>query len=173
MHIFLSGYPGVGKSTLIRKSLKELNIIPSGFITFSCPVNQDRVSEVFIGFASEMKHQPDYAPALIGRRYMDGFWQAYPDTFNNLGVEILNQAVPPLILMDELGFMEKDAYLFQEKAFNLLNGDIPILGVIKPKPLPFLDRIRIHPQVHIMDITTQNRDQKFAELVKLLRGQLY
>ena len=36
-----------------------------------------------------------------------------------------------LIIMDELGFLEKDAAIFEKAVIKRLKGDIPILGVIK------------------------------------------
>ena len=34
MHIFLTGEPGVGKSTALRRVLDRLGLVPGGFVTY-------------------------------------------------------------------------------------------------------------------------------------------
>ena len=88
------------------------------------------------------------------------------------GVALLEQAGPPLILMDELGFMENEAHVFQQKVLEILDGNIPVLGVIKPQSFPFLDKVRNHPKVKVLDITTENREEKFCELLSVIKNNL-
>jgi nucleoside-triphosphatase len=80
--------------------------------------------------------------------------------FNNLGVRILRDArESSLIVMDELGFMESEALAFREEVLRLLDGDAPVLGVLKSKHTPFLDQVRVHTAVKIIEVTEKNRDE--------------
>ncbi len=167
MHIFLTGEPHIGKSTIIQKVLAELRILPGGFLTFSGNDAQDGSSDVYIQAAGAK--ETELSPAnRIGCRYGNGVYQSFPEIFDTLGVTLLSQTGFPLILMDELGFMENKACLFQNKVLSVLDQKIPVLGVIKRKPLPFLDSVRNHPQVSLLEITKQNRDEQLYHVLSLL-----
>ena len=59
------------------------------------------------------------------------------------------------------------------KAVNMAKMmDIPILGVVKKKQAPFLEQVRRHPKVELIEVTRENRDDIPARIVDLLRPQL-
>lgn len=66
------------------------------------------------------------------------------------------------MLMDELGFMENEAELFQEAVIETLKSGVPVLGVVKKKSSPFLDRVRALAGVRIIEVTEENRDSLAA-----------
>ena len=70
-----------------------------------------------------------------------------------------------IILMDELGFLENDAKVFQSAVLCALDGDTPVLAAVKPKDTPFLRAVRGHENAELVFIDEQNRD---ALLEKLL-----
>ena len=63
------------------------------------------------------------------------------------------------VVMDELGTLEGEAYLFQEQVHNLLSSPKIVLGVIKHKEHPFLDGIRQREDTMIYTVTEENRDE--------------
>ena len=65
-----------------------------------------------------------------------------------------------LIAIDELGPHEADAALFRQTVLKLLDGDIPILGVLQAPVEAFWPDIVHHPQVKILAITEANRDDE-------------
>lgn len=157
-HIFLTGNVQVGKSTIIRRLLatewfcrKKIG----GFRTIS--------QEKFVYIMGANQSLADCSEKNIcGRRYMDRFnIESYPDVFDEVGCGFLQdvQGVD-IILMDELGFLEARSYRFQHRVLEILDGEIPVIGVVKPKHDLFLDRIRNHPAVEIVEITPENREEK-------------
>ena len=161
MHIFLTGPLQVGKSTVIEKTLKALGQpIIGGFRTVSLTsCLPQALAEVYL--------VPAGAPGgfdrfhLAGIRWGDGLFTAYPEVFDTAGVELL-QNVPAgarLILMDELGFMEKQDGLFAQAVLAALDGPVPVLGVIKPRSARLLDRVRAHSRVQILEVRPDNRNQ--------------
>ncbi len=166
-HIFLTGNVQVGKSTIIRKLLStELFYRKKigGFRT----INQEKF--VYIMGANESIDDCS-EKNICGRRYMNRLnVESYPEVFDEVGCELLQdvQGVD-LILMDELGFLESRSYRFQNRVLEILDGEIPVIGVVKPKHDKFLDRIRSHPDVEIIEITPENREEKLRYIAEYQR----
>lgn len=157
-HIFLTGNVQVGKSTIIRRLLatelfyrKKIG----GFRT----INQEK----FVYIMGANQSLADCSEKNIcGRRFMDRLnIESYPDVFDEVGCRFLQDVQgADIILMDELGFLEARSYQFQNRVLEILDGEIPVIGVVKPKHDVFLDRIRSHPAVEIVEITPENREEK-------------
>ena len=63
-----------------------------------------------------------------------------------------------LLLMDELGFLERDALLFQREVIASLDGRTPVLGVLRDMEIPWHAPILAHPLVKTLRIDEKNRD---------------
>lgn len=98
--------------------------------------------------------------------------KGFPEVFDSVGTALLNQPGKP-VLMDELGFFEKDAALFQQAVFSVIDSDTPVLGVIKPKHTPFLDRVRNHPKTQVIEITRENREDMYPVVLELVKKTLF
>ena len=157
-NIFLTGEIGVGKSTVIQNTLSLLPpLVCGGFRTVSdFPITKDAMLDVFIeGACEKTPHDNEHC---VGSRLGNGRFLAYPDIFDSVGASYLlnTPAQTRLILMDELGVMESNANVFCDAVLNILNGSIPVLGVIKPKRTAFLEAIRNHECSHIIEVTINN-----------------
>ncbi|MBO7668849.1 MAG: nucleotide kinase, partial [Firmicutes bacterium] len=53
-----------------------------------------------------------------------------------------------------------------------LEGDQPILGVVKDKQSPFLEQVREHPKVRLLRVTPDNRDVMPRRIYDLLGPQI-
>ncbi len=171
-NIFLTGEVGIGKSTVVQKTLALLSCVScGGFRTVSAvPITEGAMLDVFIERAWEQT--PHDAEHLIGSRWGDGHFTSYPSAFDIVGTSILEActADAKLIIMDELGLMESGAKLFQKVVMDTLDGSHPVLGVIKPKHSAFLDAIRSHEKSEILELTRDNRDELPYIIAKLLRA---
>ena len=173
MHLLLTGQPGVGKSTIIQKTLQTLQIHPCGFLTLAAPPQADGSSTVHLFPTQDANYLSFQIKNRIGLRSVNHVHTAYPETFDTLGVNILAKIHPPCILMDELGFMEQEAHFFQQRVLELLQqNQIPVLGVIKPRSTPFLDQIRALPNIKIIEITPENREEKLPEVIAFMQHQI-
>jgi nucleoside-triphosphatase len=172
MNIFLTGFTRTGKSTLIQKALNSLEIIPCGFVTRAGIPNKDGSSEIYIHAANSSQFW-ESKTNRVGYRAGDGINRTgFPKVFDTFGVKILQNSKPPLILMDELGFMENEALIFQSEVLHTLAGTIPVLGVIKPKNTAFLNKVRSHKKTMLIEVTCQNRNELLPRLLILLRQEL-
>ena len=161
-HIFLTGKVQVGKSTIIRRLLSSEACggkTLGGFRT----VNLGRY--VYIMGADQTISQCS-EKNICGYRYMDRCnVDSYPEVFDGLGCRLLeNTGRADIIVMDELGFLESEAFLFQRRILEILDGNTPVIGVIKPKRSEFLDRVREHPQVKVVEITPENRRERMKSI---------
>jgi len=168
-HIVLWGQRGVGKSTLARRLLEDWSGPVRGFVTRSSLPDADGFRSIYL-HAADDPTPVEQTCNRIGRtnRTEHTMW---PEVFNGLGVELLRAEPGSLILMDELGFLEQDAADFRRQVLRCLDGNIPVLAVIKHKThIPFLQEIRLHPRVQLYQVTEENRDELPAELSPLIRN---
>ncbi|NLC38339.1 MAG: hypothetical protein GX779_03595 [Clostridia bacterium] len=171
-NIFLTGEKQVGKSTLINRVLKNFSFRTYGFRTM--PYFQQKA---LTGFLMESLRPAITYPKkpFISRKLEDGSWISYPQTFEEFGTSILLDCLeskPDLILMDELGFLENDAPLFQETVLKCLSSKLPVLGVIKAVSTPFLDAIRARDDLLILPVDPANRESRYPQLVQILQKLL-
>lgn len=162
-HVFLTGEKGVGKSTLIRRILEQGKRSYGGFFTV-------RTDKVYGG---------RYSVHLIEAGRGDGpseenllFFCDVPDEinreeqFNTLGCKALqNAAGAGLIIMDELGTHEVNAAEFCSAVMRILDGDVPVLGVLQKADSPFLEKVANHPKVQLIEVTKENRNGLLKELI--------
>ena len=169
MHVFLTGEVQCGKTTIINKVLQLLpHKKVAGFRTFSV-MGEDGLFAVYIAAAGKP------LPALdennrVGVRMGKGKGLiGYTKVFDSLGVDILGDSDADIIIMDEIGSMENQAQLFRAAVLRLLDGDTPILGVIKPRSLPLPDQVRYHPKVKVFTVNEDNRELLPEQIADLLR----
>lgn len=168
MHVFLKGPIQIGKSTILlsvtEKLIKENKVIPGGFLTHS------KFPEDINLYISPFGELPIYDEVhCIGRRGIGCAFGFY-NIFDTMGVKILLEAQQKsgLLCMDELGFLENEALLFQRSVLSCLDGSIPVLGVIKGKRVPWHDAITSHPNVTVIDVTLENRSKLANEICNII-----
>ncbi|HKM41077.1 MAG TPA: nucleoside-triphosphatase [Methanocorpusculum sp.] len=165
-HIFLTGDIQVGKSTIIHKVIEELGIIVGGFRTIGGNYAKDGSSDVFLLGMNE-EPAPD---RIVAHRFGCGRGRTvYPGVFDTIGPRLLGDSSVPLIIMDELGFLENDAVQFQNTVMSALDGSVLVLGVIRNKQTPFLDKVRAHPRVDVIFVTEKNRDEVFWQVLSFVQ----
>ena len=175
LHLFLTGEIQVGKSTIVSSVVSRLGVPVSGFRTVSV-FRDGGESDVFLipasGSLSDCCSASLFARRVPGRRP-----EVREEVFVSCGVPLLSQCSGGLVLMDELGWMESSSRLFQEAVFqeavfSVLDGPIPVLGVVRDQRLPFLDAVRDHPQVEVVVVTRENRDALRDRVFDLVRERV-
>lgn len=173
MHLFLTGRVQVGKSTVIRRTVEGLSITPGGYLSY---FGADRFNHgehaLYLRDAGEPPRWEE--SHVIARFYPDRFPEFLKERFETLALEALeNRRGAPLILMDECGWLERDAFRFQRRVKALLDGETPILGVLREgREGSWLDGVRRHPKVRLVTVTEENRDVLPQELTAYLKPLL-
>ena len=172
MHALIVGDRGVGKSTLIRRVLQELNRPVFGFETKKeealedpfrgCPIYiydagipHCRTPENLIGYHRER----DFASiTAVFDRYAPKLLASVPED--------------AVVELDEIGFLEAKSEAFCQAVLHLLDGNRPVIAAVKNRDLPFLNHIREHPKARCFDITAENRDALCEEVLAFMKQQL-
>lgn len=168
MNIFLTGPVRVGKSTAINRFLSANPAVrPGGFATKNVPsLRKGAERDVYI--LPPVWTEADFLPSRLTARAQGGVWTLYPEVFDREGTALLAAEGPfDLLLMDELGRLELRAAAFRAAVLAALDGDVPVLGVIKPESNPFLDAVRAHPRTRVLEVTEENRDGIPGEIERL------
>ena len=175
MHIFLMGDVQVGKSTIIKKTLAALKLRDiGGFRSVSVPDLPDGAMSVYlIPAGDEHPMMGNWNRVGIRKGCGRGIGK-FPEAFERAGVQVLKGAEGmPLILMDEVGRMESAAAQFSERILELLDGSAPILGVVqKIADTKLTNAIRQHPNVRVLTVTKENREELAGEVLRLVSKEL-
>ena len=172
-HIVLCAPKKTGKTTLIRRIIQEAGAPATGS---PMPVygfqtkkfaGSDGINQISMFPADREKTDSATREAhyigSTGGRVID----VCAETFDAYGTALIQSARPGgLLVMDEIGHMEKDASLFLRAVFEALDGDIPVLTSVRytTTPVDYLERIKHHPRVRLYMLTEENRDDAYAEI---------
>jgi len=172
-NVFLSGVPGVGKTTLIRRALEQLVLpdqgvrVAGGFYTEEIRERGRRVGfriRTLDGKEATLAHVRCQSRFRVGRYGVD------VGAFDRVGVQGLRDAMrrPGIIVMDEVGRMELYSKQFQSTVREVLDSPAPVLGVLQRRRSPFLDEIRRRKDVHLIEVTHGNRGALASTLAAMM-----
>lgn len=171
-HIFLTGDVQSGKSTVMEKVLAGLNVTVGGFRSGSGPDRHEADRWLFLWDAAD---EPVYDETHRVAHITSEERRSFPERFDTLGCDALRRAKDSsvdLILMDECGFLERDAAEFQAEVLRTLDGDIPVFGVVRLRSSGWTDAIRNHPKVTLTTVTEENRDALPGQIISLLQQNI-
>ena len=167
-HIFLTGEKHVGKSTLVSAVLASAGLKYGGLRSISVfDENNDR--NVYLVPADGVNNEPAVLAGVCSNRHIT---ERHPEVFDDVGCRLLDFDVDTkLIVIDEIGNMERDAKRYSDRILELLDrNDVRILGVLQKKANSALaEAIRKHPDVRIIEVTEENRDKLVPVVIGLLR----
>ncbi len=164
----LTGSPGVGKTTVIRKvaaSLAELH--PAGFYTAEIREKGVRRGFELIALDGQrgvLSHIDIKSPNRVGKYGVDvGTFEAFLDA-----IDLLN-SVHSLIMIDEIGKMEWLSVAFRRMINTLFESDTTVIATIALKGGGLIDEIKHRPDAMLFEVTFRNRDAIAGEVVAALK----
>ena len=172
MHALIVGDRGVGKSTLIRRCLQELNRPVFGFETKKEPQPEDplRGCPIYIYDAGKPHvRTPDNLIGYNKEPNAGSVTAAFDRYAPKLMASVAEDAV---VELDEIGFLEVKSGIFCQAILHLLDGPNPVIAAVKNKDIPFLNTIREHPNARCFYITPENRDVLYKDVLEFMKQQL-
>ncbi|XP_067877067.1 cancer-related nucleoside-triphosphatase isoform X1 [Heterodontus francisci] len=180
-HVFLTGLPGVGKTTLIHKTidvLKYSGVSVDGFYTEEVRKNGRRIGFDVVtvsGKRGTLSRTSNDSGTLNSGRYRVGQYAVDLPSFECLVLPLLRKVnggddiEKKVYVIDEIGKMELFSEPFIQAVRQILDGaGATILGTIpvpKGKPLGLVEEIRSRRDVKIFNITKDNRNSIVQEIV--------
>ena len=166
-HVLLTGEIGCGKSTVLAGTLALLGPVSMGGVQtyYEEPRSSEQKTLYLRAWGSAQKG------TLLARLPGDDFGRITA-VFDTAGTALLEDAQAELIVVDEIGRLERDAHLYQAALRRLLDGDVPVLGVIRKHKAAWADWVRSHPAVTLLEVTADNRDDVPREAAQLIAGSL-
>lgn len=166
--LLLTGAPGVGKTTLLRRLLAALPVPCGGFLTAEIREGGARVGfllETLDGQRGVLAHRRLPGPPRVGAYGVD------LAVLDGLGAASLEAAVAAgsLAVVDEVGKMECASPRFVAALDAALGAGVPLLATVMLRPHPVADRLKTQPGAHCLTVTRANRETCFTEASTLLR----
>lgn len=166
-NILISGPPGVGKTTLIKKILENLNLKVGGFYTEEIKENKNRIGFKIISLDNQegiLAHISIKGMKRVGRYGVNIY------DLENIGVKSLSRALrdEELIIIDEIGKMEIFSDKFKEKVLDCLNSEKFVLATIGIGGDKFIFQIKERNDVIIFKMNRDNRDELVDKVLYLI-----
>lgn len=166
MNVLLTGRPGIGKTTLIKRLIEASSLSKGGFYTEEVREKGQRAGfslTTLDGKESLLAHIKIKSQYRVGRYGVD------IDTFEKVGVESIRKAISTneIVIIDEIGRMELFSRKFREVILQALKTG-RVLGTIKKGRGYFIDEIRSRGDVRLLEVNLENRDALSSNLAKIL-----
>ncbi len=166
-NILLTGNPGIGKSTVIKRIVAALGPDKVGGF-WSSEIRSGRRRE---GFAIETVNGEKGILAHISlqRGPRLGKYRINVDDINSVAIKSMVRARSEgkTIIIDEIATMELFSPDFAPEVTRCLDT-LKVVGTIQERSRPFLDSIRARSDVSLMQVTLSNREHIHLEVLSLL-----
>ena len=172
-HIFLTGRPGIGKtSVLLRviKILKDEERLVGGMISHEVRQGASRVGFRLIditngreGWLAHIHHES--GPSV-------GKYRVNLQDLRNIGVRAISSAIDTsdVIVIDEVGPMELVSTAFKEAVTRAVESPKILIGVLHYSARdPFISTIRTMPHIQIFKVTLTNRQHLHKTIIHMIK----
>jgi len=168
--LLISGRPGVGKTTLIRRLAEELGAQAGGFYTEEIRGPEGRLGFRLVTLDGE---EATFAHVELARRTPQrvGRYGVDVGVLDRIGVEALLRASrqKEVILVDEIGKMELYSARFREVLEELARGQKPLVATITKASHPWAETFKRRPSTTLWEMTVANRDPLVVRAIGWLR----
>lgn len=164
--LLLTGAPGVGKTTVIRRVAEALaGRRLGGFYTEEIRYRGERRGFRLVGFDGTqcvIAHVDFPKTARVGKYGVD------VAALDRLAPALLAPSSSELYLVDEIGKMECLSPRFIEAVRTLLAGPSPLIATVALKGMGFIAEVKRRPDALVWTVTHANRDRLPQEILAWL-----
>jgi len=170
LKILLTGDPGCGKTTVVRRVVERLtgHVPMTGFVTEEIRETGSRK-----GFRGLTLDGHDFVLAHVDSEsdLRVGPYGVEVEGLERVGVPSLTPTSETgLIVLDEIGKMESFSETFRDRVQELLDGDTPVLATVAVHGVGFVKRVRHNSKASLVRMTRKSRDAMVGDLLRRLSG---
>ncbi len=159
--------PGAGKTSLIKQAVAALGNKAGGFYTEEIRVHGIRQGFRIItldGQTTLLAHVDIHSLHRVSKYGVD------TEGLDEVGVTALQKAAQEcdLVVIDEIGKMELFSEKFKSVVWGIIESGKKVLGTIMLKYDPWADKIKQKPQVQLITLTRNNRQEVLAQIQEWL-----
>ncbi|WP_461831922.1 NTPase [Aquifex sp.] len=176
MKILITGEPGVGKTTLVKKIVQRLGNKAVGFWTEEVRDPETNKRTGFRIMTTDGKKRI-FASKFFTSKKLVGSYGVNVQYFEEIALPILEKAYneaksdkKKVIIVDEIGKMELFSKKFRELVRRIMYD--PTVNVVATIPIrdvhPLVREIRRLPGAVLIELTPQNRDVILDDILNLL-----
>ena len=167
--LLLTGSPGIGKTTIIKKIIAELGDRAGGFYTEEIlgPGGRKGFRVLTLdGRGVTMAHIDIRSKSKVGRYGVD------VSAFERVGVAALRGAIErsAVVVIDEIGKMELFSSQFQSAVIKAISCGKPVVATAMLAAHPWVDALKTMPGVQTLEVTRANRDALPARVMSWLES---
>ncbi len=165
-NLFLTGPPGIGKTTIIQKTIETLRFPATGFYTREIREGGRRLGFSIItldGKEGILAHVQQKGKHRVGR------YTVNVQDIERIAVPAMTPRSPSeFIVIDEVGKMECFSELFRKSLVAALDAPNTVLGTIAARGTNFIETIKKRSDVTILEVSLHNRDELPEKLASML-----
>jgi nucleoside-triphosphatase THEP1 len=165
-NILLTGPPGCGKSTLVENLIHLPDPSFRGFFTREIREKGRRVGFLIITLEG---HEGILAHEKSRNRPKVGKYGVHLEELERLAVPSMTPSHPDeIVIIDEIGKMECLSTSFRETLVQNLNSPNRVIATIALKGTPFIEEVKLRPDVILLEISEANRNSLAESLQRFL-----
>ena len=162
-NILISGLPGIGKTTLIKKIYKELkDKNPIGFYTEEIRNGERRKGFELMGLNGQ---RILFAHILLESSHQVGKYKVDVEAFDKFLKSIDFKTRDNLIIIDEIGKMECLSPKFVKLIWEILDSDNLVIATISHTDGGIKGRIKERDDVELYKMNLDNRGKIHSEIL--------
>jgi len=163
-NFLITGFPGVGKTTLIKRLSEELKYLhPAGFYTSE--IREEGIRKGFELISLEggrgvLSHMDMKSPYRVGKYKVD--IKSFEDFLG--GISFFDDSTG-LVIIDEIGKMECLSDQFKKLIKELLDSEKGVIATIALKGSGLIEDIKRRKDIKLFEITKKNRGSLLRDIL--------
>lgn len=170
-NILISGLPGIGKTTLIKKICSEIKEYkPEGFYTEEIRNEGQRKGFQLMGLNGSTSI---FAHILIESPHHVGKYRVDVDAFDKFlqSIDFQHNKKSPIII-DEIGKMECLSSKFVKMIWDIMDSDNPVIATISHTDGGIKGKIKQREDVELFKMNLDNRKSLPNEILEIIKTHI-